>query len=104
MAYDGSESSVYAIKQFAYLFQEFVNSKTQLVNAKKGDDNKIPDEMNIQELAARHFPDLAITKLDIDRKNNFADWVSEKKAAILVSGSFGRPVISRLFHKNFVSH
>lgn len=102
LSYDGSESSVYAIKQFAYLFPELLSYKTVLVYAKSGIENKIPDEQYIEELAARHFTDLTITKLDINPKKEFAAWLGEMKTAILVSGSFGKTGFAGLFHKSFI--
>ncbi len=103
LSYDGSESSVYAIKQFAYLFPELITNKTLLVYAKKGIENDIPDIAYIEELAARHFPDLTITKLDINPKKHFNAWLNEMKTAIVVSGSFGRTGLAGLFHKSFIS-
>ena len=103
LSYDGSESSVYAIKQFSYLFPMLRNKKTLLVYVSDSDEKTLPDEPHIKEWAARHFPDLTLMKLDIDPKKYFATWVSEKKSAILVSGAFGRGAFSQLFKKSFVS-
>lgn len=102
LSYDGSESSVFAMKQFAYLFPEFVKNPTLLVYAKNEREEEIPNVEYIEELAARHFPDLTIVKLHLDPKENFAAWISEKKNAILVSGSFGRSSLSRVFKKSFI--
>jgi hypothetical protein len=41
-------------------------------------------------------------KLHLDPKDFFADWISNKKNAILVSGAFGRSSLSRVFKKSFV--
>jgi len=103
LAYDGSESSVYAIKQFSYLFPEFANNNTLLVYAKEEGENRIPEEVFIEELAARHFPDLSISKLNFDPKKHFASWLNEKKATIVVSGSYGRSSFSRLVKKSFIA-
>jgi hypothetical protein len=102
LSYDGSESSVYAIKQFAYLFPEFTTQPTLLVYSKDELEDDIPHAEYIEELAARHFPDLTIMKLHLDPKDFFADWISNKKNAILVSGAFGRSSLSRVFKKSFV--
>lgn len=102
LAYDGGSSSVYAIKQFSYLFPFFRNNPTLLVGVQPGEEG-LPDEQNIEELASRHFPDLTLQALDISRKKYFATWISDRKDAILVSGSFGRSLFSQLFKKSFVS-
>ena len=102
LSYDGSESSVFAIKQFAYLFPEFVKNPTLLVYAKNEKEEEIPNEEYIEELAARHFPDLTIMKLHLEPKEYFATWIGEKKNSLLVSGSFGRSSLSRVFKKSFI--
>jgi hypothetical protein len=103
LTYDGSESSVYAIKQFTYLFPEFSQRQpTLLVYLKDESEDDIPNQEYIEELAARHFPDLTIMKLHLDPKKFFADWIRNKVSAILVSGAFGRSSFSRLIKKSFV--
>lgn len=103
LTYDGSESSVYAIKQFAYLFPELTDNNTVLLYADDGNDISFPEEQNIEELCARHFPNLTLFKLGISPKKNFGLWSSEKSGAILVSGAYGRSTFSMVFRKSFVS-
>lgn len=103
LAYDGSESSVYAIKQFVYLFPELTGNKSVLLYAKADDEIAFPDEQDIEELVSRHFSDLTLFKLGVDPKKYFALWSGEKQGAILVCGAFGRSALSMLFKKSFVS-
>jgi hypothetical protein len=102
LAYDGSESSVYAIKQFTYLFPELTSHKTIMVYAKDKDGEEIPDQDYIEELAARHFSNLTLEKLLINPIKYFDTWLLENKNAILVTGAFGRSDISRLLKKSFI--
>jgi hypothetical protein len=102
LSYDGSDSSVFAIKQFAYLFPELSENQTALVYVASNDEKKLPNEPYIEELAARHFKDLTITTMDIDPKKYFSTWIADKKTAILISGAFGRSSISNLFKKSFI--
>ena len=62
-----------------------------------------PEKVNIEELAARHFTDLTLFKLDIAPNKYFTTWISEKRSAILVIGAFGRSSVSRLFKPSFVT-
>jgi hypothetical protein len=103
LAYDGSAQSVFAIKQFAYLFPELSSNETILIYADKKEGEKLPDEANIEELAARHYTNLVISKVHVDPKKFFHSWLLEKRNGILVSGAFGRSGFSRFFHKSFVS-
>lgn len=102
LAYDGSDESVYAIKQFAYLLPELTNRKSLLVYANTDAEEDFPDKILVEELAARHFSNLELFKLDAKPKKYFSTWISEKKSAMLVSGSYGRSGLSQLFKKSFV--
>jgi hypothetical protein len=104
LAFDGSASSVFAIKQFAYLFPDLCQNKTLLIYAKNREEGiQFPDEEYIEELAARHFSDLSLFKLDFNPRKYLANWLADKENAILVTGAFGRSFFSRLFKPSFVS-
>lgn len=102
IAFDGGASSVYAIKQFAYIFPELCGARTLLVYARDNEE-PFPEEKSIRELVARHFPRLETLTLNINPKKYFVTWLSEHKSAILVSGAFGRSALSQMFRKSFVS-
>jgi nucleotide-binding universal stress UspA family protein len=103
LAYDGSEGSVFAIKQFAYLFPELADSNVLLVYASDKKEKDFPQKIQIEELTARHFKNLTLSKLDINPKKHFVSWLQEKKSAMLVSGSYGRSGLSQLFKKSFIT-
>jgi hypothetical protein len=103
LTYDGSEESVYAIKQFAYLFPELCNEKVLLVYADEDKEEDFPDKIHIEELAARHFSNLTFYKLDFSPKKYFASWIEEEKSSMLVCGSYGRSGLSQLMKKSFVN-
>jgi nucleotide-binding universal stress UspA family protein len=102
LAFDGSASSVYAIRQFAYLFPELTNNNTVLVFVNDG-DGSIPDESYIEELASRHFTDLKLLKLELPSTSYFPSWLSKRKNSLLVSGAYGRSSFSQLFRRSFVT-
>ncbi len=100
LAYDGSESSVYAIKQFAYLFPELCSKSTLLVYA-GGMDDELPDESYIKELAPRHFNDLAMMTFSTGSKDDFTDWMAARNKSLVVTGSYDRSAFSEFFRKSF---
>ena len=102
LAYDGRDESVFAIKQFAYLFPQLTALKTLLVYVTRDIDKDIPDRIQMEELLARHFPDLTLFRLSVNSKVLFNTWIEANKSALLVSGSYGRSDLSRLFKKSFV--
>lgn len=103
LTYDGTEGSVFAIKQFAYLFPELTDNKTVLIYVNEKGDERFPEEVSIEELAARHFKDLTLVRLKANPKKYFISWLLENKGAILVSGAFSRSAFSRSFRKSFVT-
>jgi len=102
LAYDGSESSVFAIKQFAYLFPELASNNTILVFAKSNEVDELPDQDYIEELAARHYSNLTLERLRLNPVKFFDSWLLENQKAILISGAFGRSDLSRLLRKSFL--
>lgn len=103
LAYDGSASSVFAIKQFAYVLPELCKNETLLVHATAGGEAHLPDEEAIEELAGQHFKNLHLLKLGVTPQKNFASWLDENNNALLVSGSYGRSFLSQLVRKSFVT-
>ena len=79
LAYNGSESSVFAIKQFAYLFPELCNQETLLVYANENNDEIYPFEKRIKELVQEHFMDIKLLNLNSDEAHHFSDWVYKNK-------------------------
>lgn len=102
IAYDGHDSSTYAMKQFSYLFPALAENKTIMVYANKDASRGLPDSELLAELTSCHFPQTRTVKLDIDPRKYFATWLSEQKKSILISGGFGRPELSRFFKKSFL--
>jgi len=103
IAYDGSASAVYAIKQFAGFFPSLCNNDTLLVYAGGNETENLPDEKNIKELCATYFPRLTTLAMDINPRKYFASWIKEHSNALLVTGAFGRSGFSQLFKKSFLS-
>ena len=102
LAYDGSEESVFAIKQFAYVFPELAKNKTLLVHANDGKHNDFPEKERVIELVTQHYKNLTLYNELADSKEYFKTWVNSQKGSILVSGSFSRSAISEFFNKSFV--
>jgi hypothetical protein len=102
MSYDGKEDSIFAIKQFAYLFPEWSDLPTILVYAGKDTNGNLPNKEMIEELVRSHFSHFTSDYLEMDPRKYFPSWMMEKESAILVCGSFGRSGISNLFKQSFV--
>ena len=101
IAYDGSPSSMFAIKQFVYTLPHLTDLNTLIVYIGK-EDHDIPSWELIKEYAPNHFNQLAIFKLDIDARKYLSSWMEERGATMLVCGAFGRSNFSQLFKETFV--
>lgn len=101
LAYDGSASSVYAIKQFALLFPSLCKHKSLLVYA-SNNSGKIPHRKELEELARAHFVHLQIKVVDATPQQYFDETVIKSTKDLLVTGSFGRTWISEFFRKSTV--
>jgi hypothetical protein len=95
LAYDGSESSLLAIKEFANLFPELCEQKTMLLYVYPEDEH-IPELNTIKDLAACHFSNFGIYRPYLDEKNDFNSWLQEIESPLVVSGSFGESHLHEL--------
>jgi hypothetical protein len=104
LSYDGDESSIFAIKQFAYLFPELLHKETTLLSLSEDDTNELPEYSMVAELLARHYPNLKLQNLRMTNKNLFVDWLSEQTNSFIVMGAFSRSMFSELFRKSFAKN
>ena len=102
LTYDGNESSVFAIKQFAYIYPELTKKETILLSITNHEDD-IPEYSLITELVSGHFPNLKIQSLHLKQKKDFAEWMTAKPNSLIVMGAFSRSIFSQLFKKSFAS-
>lgn len=102
LVYDGNESSVFAIKQFAYVFPELAKKETVLLSITDHED-ELPEYSLITELVSRHYPNLKIQNLHLKNKKDFTDWMMAKPNSFIVMGAFARSLFSQLFKKSFAT-
>lgn len=102
LTYDGSESSVFAIKQFAYVFPELATNETVLLSA-VGQKEELPEYGMISELVSRHYPNLKILALPVVNRNDFSGWMKSQQPGYVVMGAFSRSLFSQLFRKSLAN-
>ena len=104
MAYDGSRESLYAIKQFSYLFPGMTDLPTEILYVHDDVTDNIPDLASLQEFSRLKFNSMSFSKLHFPAREYFATWISEKQHVLLVSGSYGRSAVSYLGKRSFVEN
>jgi hypothetical protein len=101
LLYDGESSSVFAIKQFSYLFPELTSLPTTLMKVSKKPEEELPNRESIAELAARHFSDLTLYDMTMENQVQLTNWLTEEESGWVVMGAYGRSLFSTLFKKSF---
>jgi hypothetical protein len=96
-AYNGTASSVFAIKQFTYLFPEFRNKKAVLVSVRKGDGVAIEEQFKMKEWFSAYYQAPEFMLLTGDASDELFGFLLEKKDAVVVLGAYGRGTMSRFF-------
>ncbi len=102
LTYDGSESSVFAIKQFAYIFPELAVNESILLSA-VGQKEELPEYSMISELVSRHYPSLKILSLPVVNRNDFSGWMKNQQPGYVIMGAFSRSLFSQLFRKSLAN-
>jgi hypothetical protein len=101
LAYDGSAASVFAIRQFAYLFPEFCRVQATLFYVNEDPAAKIPEEEAIRELCALHFKKFRVVKGRVRSAGFYDSWLGMMSNPWLVTGSFARSALSHSFSASF---
>jgi hypothetical protein len=104
VAYDGGKEGMFALKQFVYLFPDYVDLPADFVHIKNAEDDEIPDRGLLQEYTSAHFEALYASRLHFDPKKYFSSWLENKKNVLLVTGSYSRSAFSNLFKQSFAEN
>ena len=95
--YDGSASSVFAIKQFTYLFPQLHDKKINVVHINDTGEWKDANRFKLKELLRNYYYDLHFEVLKGNIHNSLVDYVFTRQNTFLVMGAYGRNTLSRLF-------
>jgi len=101
VAYDGGKESIFAVKQFCYLFAQFTDLPVEFIYIKNEDSDDIPDGDLLRKYASWHFDSLAAFKLHFDPTKHFGAWLKLKRNVLLVAGSYARSAASNLLNPSF---
>lgn len=96
-AYDGSPSSVFAIKQFTYLFPELTDKKITVLQVHEKDGGPITEKNRIGELLQMHYSAIGFQHLYGNAGNELYSYLLGKKNVFVVMGAFGRSMLSGFF-------
>jgi len=99
-AFDGKKESVFAMKQFTYLFPGYLDLPAQFVYF-NNEGKSLPDEDLLQEYARWHVNAIGSDSLQFDPRKHFGTWLEDKKTPFLITGSYSRSGFSTLLRPSF---
>ncbi|MEO8582707.1 MAG: universal stress protein [Flavitalea sp.] len=100
LAYDGSESSMYAIKQFTYLFPQFSEERVIYLEVKTSEDHDITHQEKLGEFLKMHYSAVGYKVLHGNPGDQLFAYLLGKKNVLVVIGAYGRSVISTSWRKS----
>jgi hypothetical protein len=99
--YDGSASSIFAIKQFTYLFPELQNRRSILLEInKKGIPVFDESHYHLMDWLKTHFTSVQYECLEGTAKDRLFTYFFMKKNKLIVMGAYGRGLLSTLFKRS----
>lgn len=96
LAYDGSSSSIFAIKQFTYLFPQLSNKKISVVQVSRDGRWTEQEKDKFSKWLKNHYTDLNFIALKGETDTALFDFLLRRKNIFLVMGAYGRSNISQL--------
>ena len=99
LLYDGGPSSVFAIKQFSYMFPELKSLPAEVITVKEDrKQENLPGSKLIKEFMKWHFPHAGYTLLKGEPGEAIVKHISKQtQDAIVVAGAYQRGNVSRWF-------
>ncbi|MFA6059118.1 MAG: universal stress protein [Taibaiella sp.] len=95
--YDGSRSAVYAIKQFTYLFPQFINSKITVLEVNPDGTREIVEEQKSMEWMNTHYAHVNYAIPSGNPADKLIKYLLPRHNAIVIMGAYGRNFLSRIF-------
>ncbi|HEX6190908.1 MAG TPA: universal stress protein, partial [Chitinophagaceae bacterium] len=96
-AYNGSPSSVFAIKQFTYLFPQLHNKKVSVLQVNEAGEWHDPNKYKLKEWLNEHYTHLDFEALKGETDTKLLEHLVKRKNIFLVMGSYGRSTFSQFF-------
>ncbi len=96
--YDNSRSSVFAIKQFTYLFPQLGSKQAVMLNITPPGKDVNTDKYKLKEWLKLHYEHIDMVTLeDGNIKARLLEYLLTRKKVFIVMGAFGRSMLSYFF-------
>lgn len=99
--YDGSNSSVFAIKQFTYLLPELHDTKVMLLEVSRSAQQEFTQgHRRMMDWLRSHYKTVQYHSLKGDVKDELFTYFFMKEKMLIVIGAYGRSMLSNFFRKS----
>lgn len=99
--YDGSSSSVFAIKQLTYLLPELLDRKIMLLEvSQKSEEQFTEGHRRMMDWLRSHYQSVYYHSLKGDVKDELFKYFFKKEKMLIVIGAYGRSMLSNFFRKS----
>lgn len=99
--YDGSASSVFAIKQLTYLLPEMHEKKITLLEVSEKDEEEFTEaHRRMIDWLRIHFHSVYYHSIKGDSKDELCNYFFKKEKMLIVIGAYGRSMHSNFFRKS----
>lgn len=99
-SYNGTSSSMYAIKQFTQLFPGYSDMPVKVVYVAENNNHTIPWEPKLREYLDLHYDTVEYAILNGEPATEFLALLVNRNDCIVTYGAYGRSGISRFFHRS----
>lgn len=98
--YDGSRSSVFAARQFTYLFPQLDDKKVTVVNVDNGQQVPEKDSIAMHNWVKEHYSSTRFETPHGETSATMFNWLVTRKNVFVVAGAYGRSTLSRFFRES----
>jgi nucleotide-binding universal stress UspA family protein len=95
--YDGSASSVFAMKQFTYLFTELDDKKVTVFHVNENAEWSAEEKHRLSGWLQSHYSIIGFQTAEGDASYEMLAYLLRKKNVFIVMGAYGRNAFSRYF-------
>ena len=99
-SYNGTFSSMYAIRQFTQLFPGYSDMPVNVVYVAENGHSAIPHENMLKDYMDHHYDEVKYTVLTGEPVPEFLALLIHRKDCLVTYGAYGRSTLSRFFHRS----
>jgi len=98
--YNGSLSSIFAIKQFTYLFPEYFDKRVTVVQVNRDGIWSHKDKEKLKEWLKNHYTDIHFLALEGKTESELMSFLFRRKNMFIVMGAYSRNALSQFFNES----